>query len=191
AQNQELSPNAFLDAGKLRQKLADSQATQHRVAEDAQSMLDQKVKAEQRLNDASQTATERQQEVEEIEKLKNEIAHKSEQLKKLEDGKRLIFRPARNTPKTQWLVDVARQSVQVARMGMKSKPLKFSSYQQFQNWVSGLSSSADYCMLLLRPDAAKSYEEVFQILDQRGISFGYDAIDQDKIVIDPQDGAGA
>ncbi|WP_417386431.1 hypothetical protein [Gimesia sp.] len=189
-QNQELTPDAFLDANSLKQKLADAETVQQEATEDAQSMRDQKSKAEQRLNTASQTAAQRKQDAEEIKKLKKEIAHKSEQVKKMEDGKRLVFRPAQNTPKTQWLVDVSEQNVQVARMGVISKPLKFSNYQQFQSWVSGLSSSADYCMLLLRPDAAKSYEEVFKMLDQRGISFGYDAIDQDKVVIDPQDGAG-
>lgn len=190
AQNQALSSDAFLDATSLKQKLADAEALQQQASENKLSILDQKAKAEQRLNNASQTVAKREQDAKEIQKLKKEIAHKSEQLKKLEDGKRLVFRPAQNTPKTQWLVDIAEQNVQVARMGVKSKPLKFGSYQQFQNWVSGLSSSVDYCMLLLRPDAAKSYDEVFQMLDQRGISFGYDAIDQDKIVIDPQDGAG-
>tara|TARA_R110002111_G_scaffold1162_5_gene8246 strand:+ start:7094 stop:7894 length:801 start_codon:yes stop_codon:yes gene_type:complete len=189
-ENQEITPEVFLDASSLQQTLTEIRELQHRVTEDTAEITNQKGETEKQLNEIRQTAAERREEIKEIQDLKNEIAHKSEQLKKLEEGKRLIFRPARNTPKTQWLVDVSEKKVLVARMGVKSTPQQFASYAEFRKWLIGLSPAADYCMVLLRPETALTYEEIFKMLDQQQISFGYDAIDEQKIVIDPKDGAG-
>ncbi|QDT93667.1 hypothetical protein [Gimesia algae] len=190
AENQEIIPEAFQDATTLQQTLTEIRELQQRVSADAAEVTTQKSETEKQLNEIRKSAAERRQEAKEIEDLKNEIAHKSEQLKKLEEGKRLIFRPAKNTPKTHWLVDVSGKTVLVARMGVKSTPQQFASYEEFRNWLIRLSPASDYCMVVLRPETARTYQEIFKMLDQQHISFGYDAIDDQKIVIDPKEGAG-
>jgi len=190
AENLEITPESFLDASTLQRTLTEIRELQQRVSEDAAEVMTEQAETEKQLNEIRQTAADRRQEVKEIQDLKNEIAHKSEQLKNLEEGKRLIFRPARNTPKTHWLVDVSEKTVLMARMGVKSTPQRFASYAEFRNWLTRLSPAADYCMVLLRPETARTYEDIFKMLDQRNISFVYDAIDEQKIVIDPKEGAG-
>ncbi len=189
-QNQETLPDGFLDESILENKLSEIQDSRKRADNDSEEIIQVKLTTDHGLVELKKKEAEQQPDMEELEKVKKEVAQKTGKIKKLQQGKRLIYNPVKGASKTPWLVDVTDSTVTVARLGVVSTPQNFSNYLDFEQWISRLSPASNYCMVVLRPSSAKSYEKIFIMLDRQNLQYGYDAIGDKETVIDPQDGAG-
>jgi hypothetical protein len=189
-QQTDVTPDAFLDTSILQAKLQRVQDRRQRGIEDSNSLAQRKQKTDSRLARLRQEQTSRKDEITTLAKLQEELAKKNEKLKKLSRGNRVIYNPAQGTSRTPWLVELSGTKIVSARMGIRAAPQEFTDISAFQGWVSQLVPSSNYCMVVIRPSAADSYEDTLKMLDGLAIQYGYDAIDEKVIVIDAQDGAG-
>jgi hypothetical protein len=141
-----------------------------------------------------------------IEPLKAELAEIEQTIIELERQRaeevaddRPIFSLPRGFDKEGWIVEIDREQVQVAPIGRAAAPMKFvatglpvvgsSAADNFEKWIDRQGLLSAYFLLLIRPEASAEFDRVQQMLEKKKISHGFDLVDDDQTVLDPERGA--
>lgn len=113
---------------------------------------------------------------------------------------RTIFEVPRGFNKTGWIGVVESDRITIAQLGCASKPLLFessgiaflktSAANAMSNWIDREHHQSDYFLILIRPDGCRMFDSVEEILQTKRISFGFDVIDTDRVILHPERGAG-
>lgn len=189
-QQETQSPEVFLSVETLQDRLKDIEERTSRADRDAVALAQQRQTTAAQLSQQQQEQSSRSKEAGRLEELQQKLKDKQRQLQQLSTGNRVVYNPAQGTSKIQWLVELREAEIVAARIGISRTPQQFADIPEFRAWLSQLVSGSHYCMVLIRPAAVETCEEVLQALDKAKIQYGYDAIDESTTVIDPQTGAG-
>lgn len=125
-----------------------------------------------------------------------QIDAEQDRLGKLRRSKRLIYNPARGERLRPWLLQAAASHALLAEGGTRGPPLRFEGTSPtawlpaFRRWLAAHRSQDAYVVLLLRPSAVASYEDIEQAIQRAGLPMGLELIAEDQTVIDPETGAG-
>ncbi|MCE9629118.1 MAG: hypothetical protein K8S94_00155 [Planctomycetia bacterium] len=129
-----------------------------------------------RLESANRTEQERQ------ENRKREIAEKPR------SGTELVFNPPADSDRKAWLVELSGDGATVVLLGgnrTQRLGADTDAGSATEGWIAGLKPEGDYCLLLVRPSAAKGLgRDIEQRLNDAGIRFGIDLIGEDQAVRD-------
>lgn len=187
-QSAELDPNSMIDAATLRSKLTDTAQDAVVVAQDAIALEKRRTKSATQLSKMEQEQQVRLAKATALRRLREELKQKKKQLKALTGSNRIIYNRTANSSKTAWVVELREDQLTVGRVGVKAKPLIFSSIADFTSWVSNISSSSNYFLILVAPSGSEEYGKLRDHLDQRGIQFGCDLIEENQFAVDPVKG---
>ncbi len=99
-----------------------------------------------------------------------------------------------------WLVVISAVDIAVAPVGRPAAPTTFtgtsaglfsvrSAVSQFLEWAKTVKSPNPYFLFLIRPDGVRAFDQLRESLDNRGVSYGYDLIASDQMVLHPERGA--
>lgn len=137
----------------------------------------------------------KQQDIELVEELNRKCAELREQIEKLQASNRIIYNPAQGTSKTAWLVELTGQAIRIAPMGRIAPPVEFiappgQALADFRKWSAGRDNRSEYFVLLIKSSGIELFDQLQDELAKRGFDIGYDVVDEQVTVIDPQVGAG-
>ena len=115
-----------------------------------------------------------------------------DKLKQLRSGQRRVYNSHDSASKDCWLVEISgSHDIQVALLGENKPPQKFASLNDLIGWVKSRKGHDIAFMLLIKPNAAGSLEELTKELVQLAVPFGFDLLPQDATAIDSVSGAAA
>jgi hypothetical protein len=184
-----------LDANELKSRAddlaADSDAIEREIAATEVQVRDN----ERKLEDAKAASAEEAKAIrEEKETIEKQIATADEELKRIEDGKRILYRIGVHGKPT-WLIEITSKGYRVAQIGVNAAP-KTMTIAMINDWAKSLDKSSAAFLLVVKPGGKGAYLRIRSLLadDQLG-KFGFDvgvhvvAADQD--VLDPERGAGS
>ena len=141
-----------------------------------------------------------------VQPLKEQQATAEQQATKLENQRkdeqsenRTVFALPRGVQIDGWLVAIDADQISVAPLGRVAQPIEFvasglplfgsSTAQAFGQWIDKQQHRSAYFLLLVRPGAAKQFEEVQKFCSSNSISYGFDLIGADQVVLHPERGA--
>jgi hypothetical protein len=154
--------------------------------------LDQQTKETEKAEDewrTRQISSEQSRRI--LAQLDAELKKVTEELEQLRSSNRLIYNPQQSSGKTAWLVEVDEDSFRVARVGVSAKPLSFDSVAALSRWCESRDPSAEYFVLLVRPQGIEQFQVLMENLESQPFDLGFDLIGEDQTVIDLQTGAAA
>lgn len=135
---------------------------------------------------------------EENARLQAEIRQIEQSLVEEEKDGRVLFTLPKGFTKSGWIAVVEPGTVSVAPMEQKAAPKVFkgagslfsrSATRQFADWIKSEMLTDAYFLILLRPESAKMFNELEEMLEKHSIAFGFDVIAADLPVLDPEKGA--
>ena len=154
------------------------------------------------LRDAEKQAKLRQFEngddQERLDALQAEVAVTAEQIEQERIEDRPLYSAPRGFSGSGWVAVVSANRVALAPLGVAAKPTVFTTSgrflrddasRQFLNWVDSNADSSAYFLLLIRPDGVESFERIQQGLDERAVSYGFDVVGANQVVLHPERGA--
>jgi len=113
------------------------------------------------------------------------------------DG-RVLFTLPKGFTKPGWIAVIEPEKVSTAPMEKEFSPQVFtgagglfsrSAARQFVDWIKAEKRTDAYFLILLRPESAKMFDELEEMLEKESIAFGFDVITADQPVLDPVKGA--
>jgi hypothetical protein len=184
-----------LDATQLKveadELVAESDAMERELsAAKAQASEDQR-----KLQDAKTSAAQDSKVIDaERKALEDRIAKEEEDLRRIEDGTRILFRSGIHGKHT-WLIEITSEGYRLGEIGVKEPP-KTMTISALNDWAKSLDPSSNAFLLIVKPGGKAAYLRCRSLLadEQRG-NYGFDvgmqvvAADQD--VLDPETGAGS
>ena len=143
-----------------------------------------------RLKDVSEKYSDRKGDIERSQQLQQENHKLEEKLQQLRNGQRRVYNSHDSASKDCWLVEISESNdIQVALIGQNRPPQRFASLNDLIGWVKLQKGQNTAFMLLIKPNAADSLEELTQELVELAAPFGFDLLPQDATAIDPDSGA--
>ncbi len=141
-----------------------------------------------------------------LEPLRAETEHKEREADDLErqrtaeqSDQRTVFSLPRGFQKEGWLAVVDARTIIVAPLGRPARPITLttsnvplignSAAEGLLAWIDREQSRSIYILLLARPGGERTLDEAERLLSEREISFGYDLIGEDEIIMHPERGA--
>ena len=108
---------------------------------------------------------------------------------------RRLFSLPRGFDKKGWVVVISADGISAAPLAEASHPVTFpvrdgleSAVEAFMRWSSTHATRNKYYLLLVRPAAAEVFDSVRNRLQADGVEFGFDLIDKDQVILDPERG---
>ena len=154
------------------------------------------------LRDAEKQAKLRQFEngddQERLDALQAEVAVTAEQIEQERIEDRPLYSAPRGFSGSGWVAVISANRVAVAPLGVAAEPTVFTTSgglfrsdpsKQFLNWIDARAASSAYFLLLIRPDGVESFERIQQGLDERAVSYGFDVVGANQVVLHPERGA--
>lgn len=178
--NELIAKRASLDDLKSREARLEDQIAEwkRREKQELATQFDQQPQKDQR-----------QATLESIAKLEQEIA-------KVESDDRVVYHMQHGSAKSGWIATVEANSIAVAPIGRRSRPTWFgvrgaggSASDSFFAWIKSQKLERDYFFFLVRPEGIREYSKIDEKWQDSGISRGFDLIDFDEVVLDPERGA--
>lgn len=148
--------------------------------------------SDDRLKDVSEKYSVRQEDNESIQQLQQENHQLEEKLQQLRNGQRRVYNSHDSASKDCWLVEISESNdIQVALIGENKPPQRFASLDDLIGWVKSRKGHDVAFMLLIKPNAADSLEELTKELVELAVPFGFDLLPQDATAIDAASGTAA
>lgn len=96
-----------------------------------------------------------------------------------------------------WIAVVSGTEISVAPLGRSAPPQTFragglfgsSQTSAFMDWIRASDLSGAYFLLLIRPDGISAFADLQEEFDLLGISYGFDVVAADQLVLHPERGA--
>lgn len=181
---------AAIDEETLRRRLATRREQNSVLAEKIARAERAREKAQRRKSELdAQNLKSRVTEERRQQELKRKIAETRTSIKKLVSGKLIVFNPAKGISKNMWVAQISARQILVAPLGRSSRPASYSDAAGFQAWMSMRDATADYVLLVVKPDGITLFTTIREQLRSRGFAVGYDLIAADQSAVDPQHGA--
>ena len=160
--------------------------------ETIRELWQQHTENETSLESIIKTDKDRQAQISETETLRDDNRNLSKRLDELKRGDRVIYNAHNSSATTCWLVELTNATtIQAAELGKSIPPLSFTSQTDLQFWMLQRQRSGAVFLILVKPDAADSFELLSEELRLKSVTFGFDLLPQDKLAIDPILGAAA
>lgn len=184
-----------LDPGELHRR---TEALQQSAA----SLEDQIEEARKRAAEKAQEADSARREAaadadaaqEEIRRIEQAIADAKAKLAEIKGRGRIYFKPG-HPEVTTWLVEAKEASLLVAQLGVSAVPRTFTLIQEFDLWARDLDPAQNDFLLIVKPGGENRADKCKQLLrdpvNGRGFHVGLQVMPDDRVVIDPETGAGA
>ena len=112
---------------------------------------------------------------------------------------RTVFSLPRGFQKEGWIVVIDATQIAIAPLGRPAKPVVVrasglpligtSAAAGFVAWIEREQLRSAYFLLLVRPDAARAFDDVQELLTDKSISHGFDLIGADQSILHPERGA--
>lgn len=112
---------------------------------------------------------------------------------------RTVFSLPRGFQKEGWIVVIDATQIAVAPLGRPAKPVVVrasglpligtSAAAAFVAWIEREQLRSAYFLLLVRPEAARAFDDVQELLTDKSISHGFDLIGSDQSILHPERGA--
>ena len=180
---------ASLDVETLRRKIANRTQQNQVLASQIQKLQRDKVAVIRRQTEVqSRESTTRRAEEKTIKQLKDAIRVTREKLRDLGNGKRVIYNVAKGNWTDRWIVQVSGRQIVVAPIGRKQAPRAFNNPAAFQTWSSTLNLSANYFLLIVKPDGIGNFKTIRAGLRSAGAALGFDLIGADQSAVDTKSG---
>lgn len=121
-----------------------------------------------------------------------------ERQREAEDAEnRTVYSLPRGFQKEGWLAVIEPQRILVAPLGWPAIPTVFESVplfgasaaDEFLKWIERRQLRTAYFLLQIRPGAAGAFHDVEERLMRQGVSYGFDVIGEEEIVLHPERGA--
>ena len=161
----------------------------------ASEKLEQK-QMERRLRDAEAESFEAERDRKKLGQLRRATSELKQEVESLQTQDRVFYAFPRGDVRDGWLVEVAGKYVAVAQFGRTAPPRYFRGFRarrarSFMRWVEELNGGNEYFLFVIRPSGV----EVFDLLEERirtsGRAYGFDLIDERKILLDSEKGAAS
>ena len=187
-----LNTEAIFDAemlGRSRETIISEVAA---AGSDLSRLKELRQDSEGRLEEITEKYSSLQKDNERIQQLQQENQKLDEKLKQLKNGQRRVYNSHNSASKDCWLLEISGvNDIQVALLGENKAPQKFGSLNDLIGWVKSQKGRDVAFMLLIKPNAADSLEELTKELVQLSVPFGFDLLPQDATAIDATTGAAA
>lgn len=113
---------------------------------------------------------------------------------------RTVFSLPKGFQKEGWLAVIDAKAITVAPLGRAARPTTFTSSgallfsksaaDEFLAWIERERLTSAHFLLLVRPEASTTFDEVRNRFKTKEVSFGFDLIGADETLIHPERGAG-
>lgn len=185
-----LNEMAAYDTAAVRREIANLQAANKKLQEEAEEQARERDDADRRKKQAEAEATRIEQDRRDLDEILKKTRTKQAQLDKLKQSKRLFFNASEGAGKTPWLVELTEDHITVAQVGSVAAPRQFETTDQLVAWAKQRNRNSEYFVLLVKPDGIEKYVEVYPALRQ-GLKFdiGFDLLTEEQTAIDPETGA--
>ena len=124
------------------------------------------------------------------------IAELEREIAEVESDDRVVYQMPRGSAKSGWIVIVDSGVIDVAPIGQRQKPVRFGSKgsgnaagKSLLKWIEAQKLDKEYFFFLVRPEGIKEYAEINRELAKTKISRGFDLIDTEEEILDPERGA--
>lgn len=182
---------ASVDINRVRFELKELKEQRQQLNQEIVKLEAQQRDAMSRLAEARAKRRDRSADPETLEELQRQLSEAEQQLAKLKQANRVIFNPSEGQSKSPWLVEVARDSLKVAKVGASVAPLTFDTVDRFKTWAAGRRQSSEYFVLLVKPSGVDSFAELRAMLKGLNFDLGYDLLTENQNAIDSEIGAAA
>lgn len=125
-----------------------------------------------------------------VQQVNVQIQQAKAKLEKIKKSSRIFIRAAKGSRKTNWLVEISRNGLKIAQLGLTAPPTSFSDAYEFQVWLSKRNRVSNHFVLLVKAGGLSLYSQVAGLLEQKGYSKGFDVLQQNEKIIDDTTGAG-
>lgn len=187
-----LNSGAINDETLLRNRSATLEADNRIAQERMKRLLEEQAATQQKLSDLNNIAIREASQPEQTEELKAENQRLQEQLEQLKNGERVIYNAHTSNAQTCWLVEMtAPGKFMVAELGKQQSPKSFQSQQDLSAWMQQRHRGGASFMLVVKPDAADTFDQLAEQMRRQKIAFGFDLMPQDRTAIDSAAGAVA
>ena len=132
-------------------------------------------------------------------RVEREAAELEQQRKEERAENRTVFSLPHGFQKEGWLVVIGAKQIDVAPLGRPARPVAFvgkglplfgtSAAGAFEKWIDDQGLRSAYFLLLVRPEAARTFDEVEELLTKKSVSHGFDLIGADQSILHPERGA--
>ena len=155
-------------------------------------LLAEQAATQQKLADLQNVSILQASQPEQTDRLQLENQRLQQQLEQLKSGERVIYNAHASNSKTCWLVEMTSAGNFIAaELGKPQTPKTFTSQRDLAAWMLQRHRSGASFMLVVKPDAADTFDVLAENLRRQNIAFGFDLLPQDKSAIDPVSGAVA
>ena len=124
------------------------------------------------------------------------VAELEREIAEVESDERTIYQMPRGSAKSGWIVIVDAGVIDVAPIGQRRKPVRFgkkgfggTAGASLVSWINAQKLDKEYFFFLVRPEGIIEYAELDRLLAGSGISRGFDLIDMEEEILDPERGA--
>lgn len=179
-----------LDRSLLERRLNDLREVERMLADDLRKSEAERRQSAERARDAAAEQTAHADTAVSIEQVIAEAREKHEQLQKLRQENRLIFRNSDGNTKTTWILQLDGTTIQAAEIGKTARPTSFPSVANFAQWLQGRSPQQDYFVIMAKPSAVETLDLLRKEITNAAFDLGYDLLPQNQNTVDPEKGAG-
>jgi hypothetical protein len=121
----------------------------------------------------------------ELAELRRRIASNEHKLAELRSSNALIFRPAADSGKRTWLVDILADRIAVEPLGDPGARVVFDQSSlfrmgKFTGWLRSLRGEKEYFLLLLRPSGIEQFRAIRSQFDMQQFDIGFDLIGEQQ-----------
>lgn len=185
-----LNSGAINDQALLRNRSATLDADNRIAQEQMKRLLQEQAATQQALSDLQNVAMVQATLPEQTDRLQLENQRLQQQLQQVQSGERVVYNAHAGNSKTCWLIEMtAPGSFVAAEIGPQHPPKSFSSQRDLNAWMLQRHRSGASFMLVVKPDAADTFDVLAESLRRQNIAFGFDLLPQDKTAIDPTSGS--
>lgn len=187
-----LNSGAINDQTLLRDRSATLEADNRIAQEQMRRLLAEQAATQQKLTDLQNVSILQANQPEETNRLQLENQRLQQQLEQIKSGERVIYNAHVSNSKTCWLVEMTSAGNFIAaELGKQQTPKQFSSQRDLAAWMLQRHRAGASFMLVVKPNAADTFDLLAETLRRQNIAFGFDLLPQDMSAIDPITGAGA
>ncbi len=185
---------AAVDRAEVRRQMEDLERLRRQLENDLETLHRQESAADSRVQKSEVEKTRHASDAATLENLTKRIREAQQKLKELKSSNRVIYNVSSDAHKTSWLVEVDADRILIARAGESAKPTLFSGDRstraaEFLRWAAARDKTAEYFMLLLKPEGVETFSQLLDGLKRGGFQVGFDLIASGQVAVDPTTGA--
>lgn len=135
--------------------------------------------------------------IDEVETLKKEVEELKKQIEQETANEQLWFALPEGFKGEGWLVVVDEETLTMAPLRREERPVTLTAGKglfgggldsELKNWIQKNEQEESYFLLLIRPSGIAQSHKIISSLRSSQILFGFDVVDEDQQVFDPEKG---